>query len=193
MTVATPWARRLGSASDERGAALFEFAIVVIALFTLFFYIIDGAFYMRARSAVDDAADDAARRAAVVATSDNADFEILRQVWATGVHHSTTIEYVVIYRSELHGDGPNAVCLTGSAVPGECNVYRGSDFSLPEGAFGCSGGAPDGSWCPQGRIASAAGVGVFIQAEYESVTGFAPSFTMSASAELPFESRGGAG
>jgi Flp pilus assembly protein TadG len=61
-----------------RGATMVEFAIILVALFTLIFGIPEGGFAVRARSAVNNAVDDAARRGAVAGTSADADYLSMR-------------------------------------------------------------------------------------------------------------------
>ena len=62
---------------DEDGAAIVEFALVVVVLFTIIFGLIEGGLMVRARNAVESAADDAARRGAIAGNDPLADWMIL--------------------------------------------------------------------------------------------------------------------
>lgn len=149
-----------------------EFAIISVALFTLIFGIIEGGFAVRARSAVNNAVDDAARRGAVAGTSDNADFLIMRQLIGRGAN-AADIDYVVVYRATSGSADVPAGCIDGTPQPGLCNVYRpdaSGDFNLNEAAYGCPGGLGT-QWCPADRITGGeiGFLGVYVRANYQPV------------------------
>lgn len=149
---------------------------------------------MRARNAVNNATDDAARRGAVAGSNDNADWLILQQLRGRGLTAAVDVNYVVVYRATTGSAGPTAACQAGTAVSGECNVYTEDAFALPESAFGCSGGV-DSSWCPADR-ATGSGfgyVGVYVNATYHPIIGtivFDSDIGMTASSALPIETSG---
>lgn len=190
--------RRLGQhrggdqSQGERGAAMLEFGLVSVFFFLLIFGLIDGGLLIRARSVTSDAADDAARRGAVAAGAETADFQILQQVKATGVHESARLNHVVIYRVDPDRSGPSEACRGGAAVTNECNVYSRAELDTPLGAFGCGSPELDGSWCPDRRLADGDHLGVWIDVTYNSLTGFGGDWTFGSSAELPLEQRGSA-
>jgi Flp pilus assembly protein TadG len=90
-----------------------EFAIILVALFTLIFGILEGGFAVRARSTVNNAVDDAARRGAVAGTSADADYLIMRQLIGRGAD-AAGIEYVVIYKAENGSSPIPAGCIDGN-------------------------------------------------------------------------------
>lgn len=162
--------RRVGNRQGERGATMVEFAIVAVALFTLIFGIIEGAFAVRARNTINNATDDAARRGAVAGTSPNADFLILRQLVGRGADSAATIEYVVVYKAENGSSEISAGCKAGSAAQNECNVYGPSDLDAAQGDFFCNGGLGS-DWCPENRGTGGelGFLGVYVKAKYEPI------------------------
>ena len=138
---------------ESRGATMVEFAIISVALFTLIFGIIEGGFAVRARSAVNNAVDDAARRGAVAGTTANADYLIMRQLIGRNAD-AADIQYVVIYSAATGSSPVPAGCVDGTPQPGVCNVYRpdaDGDFNLNPGSYGCPGGLGT-QWCPANRV-----------------------------------------
>lgn len=176
--------------ANDRGAAMLEFGLVAILFFALIFGLIDGGLLIRAHTVTADAADDAARRGAVEAATEDADYQILQQVKATGVHTSARLNHVVIYRVRDDRTGPSDACRDGVAVFKECNVYTRSELDTPAGAFNCSSTDLDGSWCPETRLAESREVGVWIDVTYDSLTGVLGDIGLGSAAELPFELRG---
>jgi hypothetical protein len=149
-----------------------EFAIISTALFTLIFGIIEGGFAVRARSAVNNAVDDAARRGAVAGTSSNADYLIMRQLIGRGAD-AADIQYVVVYKAENGSSPVPGGCIDGVPQPGVCNVYYpdgDGDFNLDEAAYGCPGGLGT-QWCPENRVTGGeiGFIGVYVRANYEPV------------------------
>lgn len=149
-----------------------EFGIISVALFTLIFGIIEGGFAVRARSTVNNAVDDAARKGAVAGTSDNADFLIMRQLIGRGAN-AAAIEYVVVYNAANGSAEVPPGCIDGTPQPGLCNVYRpdaSGDFNLNEAAYGCPGGLGT-QWCPADRVTGGeiGFLGVYLRANYEPV------------------------
>lgn len=184
---------RRDRAANDRGAAMLEFGLIAMLLFALVFGLIDGGLLIRARTVTSDAADDAARRGAVEAASSDADYQILQQVIATGVHLSARLNHVVIYRVRDDRTGPSSGCRDGIAEAKECNVYTRAELETPLGAFNCSSSDLDGSWCPDNRLVEAREVGVWIDVTYDSLTGVFGDIALGSAAELPFEIRGSRG
>ena len=130
-----------------------EFAIVAVWLFTLIFGIIEGGFAVRARSSVNNAVDDAARRGAVAGTSPDADFQIINQLVQRDAQ-AAAIKYVVIFNAEGGSSQVPPGCIDGVQVPGVCNVITPVDgrFDLDPGSYGC-GNSYGTQWCPIDRLA----------------------------------------
>jgi len=150
-----------------------EFGIISFALFTLIFGIIEGGFAVRARSAVNNAVDDAARRGAVAGTNENADGLIMRQLIGRGAD-AASVEYVVIFRA---ANGSSAVppgCIDGEAQPNVCNVYypnaETGKFTTDIAAYGCPGGLGT-QWCPADRVngGEIGFIGVYVKANYQPI------------------------
>lgn len=158
---------------NERGAAMLEFALISVILFTLLFGLIEGGLLVRARNAIDNASDDAARRGAIAANDQLADWMILQQIRARGAIEAASINFVVVYKAENSSEPPPAACLGGVGVPDVCNVYQRADFEESSGAFGCASPNLDGNWCPVDRDGSdgVEFLGVWIDATHKGVTG----------------------
>ena len=172
-----------------------EFAIVAVWLFTLIFGIIEGGFAVRARSSVNNAVDDAARRGAVAGTSPDADFQIINQLVQRDAQ-AAAIDFVVVYRATGGTSEVPAACLVGSQ-PGLCNVIRPVDgsFDLNPDSYGC-GKALANQWCPIDRFAAEgeiAYIGVHVEADYEPILNqifFDFQFDVNATAVQALETTG---
>lgn len=176
------------SSHDQRGATLLEFAFASIAFFALIFGLIDGALLVRARNTVRDTADAATRRAAVSVDSPLADYHVLDQINGTGLANLTAINRIIIYRVDPTTTGPTDTCRSGVSVNGECNVYTADALSFSESSFGCASSL-DSSWCPTERAAGTS-VGVWIDVEYQTLTGIFGDVQLEGDARLAFEDRG---
>lgn len=158
---------------SSRGATMVEFAIISFALFTIIFGIIEGGFAVRARSAVNNAVDDAARSGAVAGTSPNADYLIMRQLIGRGAD-AADIQYVVVYKADNGSSPVPPGCVDGTPQPGTCNVYRPDastgKFNLNPAAYGCPGGLGT-QWCPANRVTGGeiGFIGVYVRADYEPI------------------------
>lgn len=149
-----------------------EFAIISTALFTLIFGIIEGGFAVRARNAVNNAVDDAARRGAVAGTNANADYLIMRQLIGRGAD-AADIQYVVVYKASSGSADVPGGCADGTPQPNVCNVYYpdgDGSFNLNEASYGCPGGLGT-QWCPQDRVSGGdlGFLGVYVRADYEPI------------------------
>ena len=177
-TNATPALRRVHArardAHKERGAAIVEFALVAVVLFIIIFGLIEGGLLVRARNAVRSAADEGARRGAIAANQESADWQILQQLRVRGALSSSRINYVVVFAAEDSTDTPNATCLAGIPMTDVCNVYEREEFELPSSSFGCIDANLDSNWCPTDRAQDSAAfeyIGVYINASYKGLTG----------------------
>ena len=181
---------------NQRGATMVEFAIIATALFTLIFGVIEGGFAVRARTAVNNAADDAARKGAVAGTSQNADFLIMNQLIGRGAD-AAGIEYVVIYNAASGSADVPAGCIDGDPQPNLCNVYRpdaSGNFNLNEADYGCPGGLGT-QWCPANRVSGGelGFLGVYVRANYEPILNqifFDFDFRVDANARQAIETSG---
>jgi hypothetical protein len=179
-------------ASKERGAAMVEFALVSVALFTIILGLIEGGLLVRSRGTIDNATADAARRGAIAADDPLADWLILQQLRTRGAHTSASINYIVVYRADDGTALPSQACQDGITVPDECNVYSRLDMDLPSGSFGCINANLDMNWCPIDRETGSNSfeyVGVWVDATYG---GFTSTFDLHivANTALPIEAGG---
>lgn len=182
------------ASAGERGAAIVEFALVSVVLFTIIFGLIEGGLLVRARNAVNSSADEAARRGAIAGNDVSADWQILQQLRVRGALTAAQINFVVVYLATDSRDAPSATCQAGTPVSGECNVYERADFELPSGLFVCADAALDGSWCPTTRAQDSSGfeyIGVWINATHTGLTGVFGDVELGAQSVLPLEGSGG--
>lgn len=166
--------QRARGAHNERGAAIVEFALVAVVLFIIIFGLIEGGLLVRARNAVRSAADEGARRGAIAANQESADWQILQQLRVRGALTSSRINYVVVFAARDSTDTPTATCLAGTPVTDVCNVYEREEFELPSSSFGCTDPNLDANWCPTDRAQDSAAfeyIGVYINATYKGLTG----------------------
>ena len=177
----------------ERGAAMVEFALVSVILFTIIFGLIEGGLLVRARNALNNSADEGARRGAIAGSAENADWQILRQLRARGTLAATDVNYVVVYRATASDAEPTPACAAGTPVNGECNIYEESDFGVAEGAFDCGDANLDGSWCPGSRAQDGVieYLGVYIDATHSGITGVFGDIDMQSRSVLPIEESAG--
>lgn len=168
---------------------MLEFALISVVLFTLLFGLIEGGLLVRARNAIDNASDDAARRGAIAGDDLLADWMILQQIRTRGAIEAASINFVVVYKADNSSQPPPAQCLTGVGVADLCNVYSRADFEETSTAFGCSSVGLDGNWCPIDRSTSddIEFLGVWIDATHEGVTGILGDVDLQARSGQPLE------
>lgn len=158
---------------SERGSTAVEFGLVAVALMSLVFGLIEGGLIVRAKNAVANSANEAARRGAIATNAANADYKILQTIKQRGALDLADIEYVVVYRAVHPSATPSSNCASGIAEAGKCNVYHLDDFNVGEAAFNCSDANLDASWCPSTRGGSDFEyVGVAVKAKHRGFTGF---------------------
>lgn len=171
---------------SERGAALVEFAMVILLLFGISMGMIE---YGRAYQGQENTL--AATRSGVRATSslgrdDLADFEALSSLKADLASSGMLdqVQLVVIYKSPSASDGnPPASCITGVASAELCNVFSGNQLrALSKTTFntnasgtgtGCSTASVSSRWCPNIRIDNqlqADYVGVYVKVKHPFIT-----------------------
>ena len=113
----------------EDGAALVEFAIVSVLLFTLLFGMVDFGLAFRDRLTMANASQSAARVLAALGNEEDSDFQALSALAQTletlpnsGVD---VVKYVDIYKSDAAGepfDGPGS-CPAGGGIGSNCTRF----------------------------------------------------------------------
>ncbi len=199
LTCALPGDRRPDSgqkvrAPADRGSVLVEFGLIAAVLFMILLGLIEGGMVVRARNAVDSAADEAARRGATAANHELADWLILEQIQSRGVLAAADINFVVVFRADSGSAAIDPSCLAGTSVADVCNVYSREDFDLGAEAFGCESANLDSNWCPAEREVDNGRfeyLGVHIDAQHSTVTGMFGDVELVASSRRPVEGSGG--
>ena len=169
----------------ERGATAVEMALIATLVIGLVFAIIEVSMAFRTRNSVGNAVASGVRAASVGTNNTNADFNTVQAVADALDITGVDITRVVVYRASSPTDAPSAACSSGTAVPGECNVYTPTHFAYADTQFGCGASAPDRFWCPTSRTADVGSldlVGVEVTAEHHYMTGFlGDTFTFTTS------------
>lgn len=149
--------------SSERGASLVEFALVAPLFFLLVFGMIEGAALFFARNTLGLAASDAVREAALA--SDATDDEILDAI-RRGADNAfgSSVDSVIIYKAIDNDARPTDACLDGNNTA-DCQVYTSADLAAT--TVNCVGG-----WCDRNNADG--GIGIWIQADYDGLTGLNP-------------------
>ena len=159
----------------DRGAAIVEFALISFALFFLLFFIIEGAFAVRARTTVSNALDDAARRAAIAGDAPDADYQILFQLFGRNVAGVAEVERVVIFKADSGNAPVPPGCLNGVPQSDVCNVYTAAQLFDANGAFNDNPSlyACPRAWCSTDRGKNTDGslefIGVHVEADYRTI------------------------
>ncbi len=142
----------------ERGAVIVELTIVVPLLLLLVLGLVELGFRTHSAQTIVGATRSAARVGSSAGDDRLADYVAL-QALAGGLrdYEAAEIERIIIFNANA-ADGSLPAGCESASVPGECNHYSASDFSLAPSAFtssgsGCSFGSPDLQWCPLGRDA----------------------------------------
>jgi len=165
----------------ERGAAGLEFALGAPLLFRVVFGGIELGYMFRSHLALKDTARVAARVAAVESSALDAGKGIRETIQARAGDLNGTITRVVIYGAEtLESEVPDGCTTGGSSQALKCNVYEvASGDSLQDVIDGFSQNA---SGLDEGERGPWDNVGVYIQYDYNYVTGFLDSITLGSSA-----------
>lgn len=203
-------------ARGDRGAAIFETALITPVFFLLVFGIFEFGLIFRDYLTTSDAVGDAVRRGAVqgpepaAGTNASADYSIvstLRQ--ATAAIPVDWIESIVIFRADERANTPavtqaRTLCdLDGPTSAGSgCNYYqpRQAFLAVQNGNFGyfdCPGGSSACGWDPLADPNQRLDgpdpldidyIGVYVKIERPYVTGiFGDTFTIEHAAVAPLE------
>jgi len=178
----------------DRGAAIIEFALVAVVLFTLIFGLVEGGLLVRANNSVESSTDEAARRGAIAGDAAGADWMVLQQLRVRGLLAVADVNHVVVYKADSSSSTPSETCRAGTPVAGECNVYGQEDFVLASGVFNCSDTNLDANWCPALRADSPDEfeyLGVWVDATHRGLTGIFGEIGIQSQSVLPIEGRGG--
>lgn len=170
---------------------IIEFAAVAVILVILIFGIIEGGLLFRAKLALANSTDEAARQASIVGDDPSADYVILQQILRHSADGGGSIERVVVFRAEAPSDGPTETCRDGISTTNECNVYVPEDFERPQSDFGLCGSL-DGNWCPTTRDTTVGGdmVGILIEGTYTPISAIVGAVGLDTEAVMAFESKG---
>ena len=166
----------------ERGAALLEFALIAPFFFFVVFGGIEIGFMFRSYLAVQDTARVAARVASVERNNVDADLAILESIQRRAGALNADISRVVIFSAEtLDSPIPDHCKTDFDSSDGECNLY------LVDLAAGDSLQTVIDGFLPEDGLKAADreawdNVGVYIQYEYDFVTGFFDSMTLESEA-----------
>lgn len=173
----------------ERGAAALEFALIAPFFFLVVFGGIEIGFMFRSNLALEDTTRTAARVGSVERNGDEADLRILEKVNSRVGTLNGDITRVVIFSGDtLNAEVPVAcTTTTNPALPGQkCNVYivNGGqtlqdviDAWTPFQSASNPGGTPPG--ITSADRGSSSNIGVYIEYDYDYVTGFFDTITLS--------------
>ncbi len=170
----------------ERGAAALEFALIAPFFFLVVFGGIEIGFMFRNHLALQDTVRSAARVAAVERNAVDADQEILRKINARVGELNGDVTRVVIFAAPTLNSAVPTICTTGGTnSTANCNVYTVTDgnvqaiidsFPAPPAADPRSIGIDRAS-----ERRPLDNIGIYVEYEYQYVTGFFDKITLSAS------------
>jgi len=151
--------KRLQNRGEDRGAALVEFAVVLLVLLPLLSVVFDaGLGYAAARSS-SSIVRSAAQVGVRAGENRNADFLILQALKAE-YGNGADVTSIIVYESDPAGTGDFDPACVGN---GKCNQYTGAtlaallssqfDGEVDDGAGGttCDPNDLDANWCPLDR------------------------------------------
>lgn len=163
----------------ERGAAALEFALVAPLFLLVVFGGIEIGLMFRSHLALQDMSRSAARVASIQRNAPDADREILERVVAGASTLNGEVTKVIIFHAPTLDATLPASCIDGSDNPasqaGLCNAYGPEFVDVADGSQAMETGLTDaqrGQW---------ENLGVYIEYDYQYVTGFFDSITLSAS------------
>lgn len=157
----------------DRGAALLEFALIAPLFFFVVFGGIEIGLLFRSHLAVEDASRTAARVASVERDNATADQAILERIEQLTRNLNGEVTKVVIFNAETLASEIPDDCLTASRA-GICNYYETTDGDV--GAL--ASGSLETALMPENRR-QFENLGIFIEYEYQFVTGFFDSTTLN--------------
>lgn len=162
----------------ERGAAALEFALVAPLFFLVVFGGIEIGLMFRSHLALQDMSRSAARVASIQRNAADADREILQRVASASGSLNGEVTKVIIFHAPTLDAGLPPSCIDGTDNPASqsalCNAYGPEYVNVA-----------DGSLAAQTALTAAQrsqwqNLGVYIEYDYEYVTGFFDSITLSA-------------
>lgn len=175
----------------ERGAAALEFALVAPLFFLVVFGGIEIGYMFRSHLTIQDTARVAARVASVERSSDDADLEIIKLIERRASSLNGDVQRIVIFSADtLNSElDPTSPCRTGTTNnQGEkCNVYADIDGDLGALVAELEGHLSNPLTAPTPGIQSSDrgpwdNIGIYIEYDYNYVTGFFDSITLDTQA-----------
>lgn len=179
------------SGSNERGAAMVEFAIIAIVLLSLAFGTFEMGSAWSDSQLLTQAARSGARNATQLGKNAAADSFAVESIEAALGDLRDDVTRIVIYDANaVDGSMPPAcVAANPPGVAGLCSVYEKNDF-------GTYGAWADGAWLPSDRVntpQSADYLGVRVEVARPYVTGFfnGSTFAMADTTVMRVEPKAG--
>ncbi len=156
--------------SDERGAALVEFAIVASLILTLGFGTYEMGTAWSDSQLVTQAARSGARVSTQLGINTSTDSFTVQSIEAAVGDLDGAVDRIVIYKANAPDGAIPPACETAAppGIPGQCSVYDAT-------YFGTYGTWVDGAWPPATRLNdlnSSDHVGVRVEVSRPLVTGF---------------------
>ena len=167
----------------DRGAALLEFALIAPLFFLVVFGGIEIGYMFRSNLALEDAARSASRVASVQRSSADADLAIIEHIHDRSASLNGDIARIVIFQpATLNAEVP-AGCsgpAAASSQSDDCNVYDVTNGDVQMlidgwGPMSTETGFPLNERLGTGQT----NIGVHIEYEYQYVTGFFDTLTLS--------------
>ena len=166
----------------DRGAALLEFALVAPLFFLVVFGGIELGLMFRSHLALEDMARGAARIASVERSNADADLAILRHISNRSTPLNGDVTRVVIFSTTSLTDEISEACRTsGSSRANECNVYEVGPAGVQEVVAGLEAGVQPEAGLTFEERSEWSNLGVYVEYDYNFVTGFFDSTTLSSS------------
>lgn len=170
---------RTKSSLRERGAAALEFALVAPLFLLVVFGGIEIGLMFRSHLAIQDMSRSAARVASIQRDNADADREILKRVVNGSATLNGEVTKVIIFHAPTLDATLPPSCIDGSDNPasqaGLCNAYGAEFVDVAAGTAAVESGltsAQRSQW---------QNLGIYIEYDYQYVTGFFDSITLSAS------------
>ncbi|MGZ0179183.1 MAG: TadE/TadG family type IV pilus assembly protein [Acidimicrobiales bacterium] len=174
-------------ASDDRGAAIVEFAIAIPLFIALLLVVFDAGLGYSASRTSSSAARSAARVGALAGDARNTDFRILdtlRSDYGNALADGDGLARIIVFRSDpTNANGAPPAGCGEQSIENVCNSYDAAilgslasetfaSVTLPDGSVTCTPSAPDAAWCPLNRRSDAgAFLGVYISSVHDTTTG----------------------
>jgi Flp pilus assembly protein TadG len=187
-------------AQGEDGAALVELAVCAVLLIVVAFGIVEFGNAWNRKLEVETAARAGARVGSSLGSDRTADQGLLQStISVLNDFGLDNVNYVVVFNPSSTGKRQGTCAnATPVAQAGLCNVYNTNQLknlgtlNFTSSCTGNTGVAADKNWCPTGRHNTQASnpdwVGVYVQANYVTVTGlFKSPFYLSSAAIMRIE------